>query len=54
MIAYGQFINEIVGFLIVALAVFLLVKQVNRLKRPAASRTRDDEGLPVLFDGVFR
>ncbi|HLG57850.1 MAG TPA: large conductance mechanosensitive channel protein MscL [Vicinamibacterales bacterium] len=32
VIAYGQFINEIVGFLIVALVVFLIVKQVNRLK----------------------
>jgi large conductance mechanosensitive channel len=32
VIAYGQFINEIVGFLIVALAVFLLVKQVQRLQ----------------------
>jgi large conductance mechanosensitive channel len=32
VIAYGQFINEIVSFLIVALAVFLLVKQVNRLR----------------------
>jgi large conductance mechanosensitive channel len=32
VIAYGQFINEIVSFLIVALAVFLLVRQVNRLK----------------------
>ena len=45
VIAYGQFINEIVGFLIVALAVFLLVKQVNRLKRPApaaaAAPTKD-------------
>ena len=41
VIAYGQFINDIVSFLIVALAVFLLVKQVNRLKsgleRPAAA-----------------
>src|SRR5262245_21867872 len=37
VIAYGQFINDIVGFLIVALAVFLLVKQVNRLKRPSAT-----------------
>ena len=36
VIAYGQFINEIVSFLIVALAVFMIVKQVNRLKRPAA------------------
>jgi large conductance mechanosensitive channel len=33
VIAYGQFINEIVSFLIVALAVFLLVRQVNQLKR---------------------
>jgi large conductance mechanosensitive channel len=32
VIAYGQFINDIVGFLIVALAVFLLVKQVNRIR----------------------
>jgi len=35
VVAYGQFVNEIVSFVIVALAVFLLVKQVNRLKRPA-------------------
>jgi large conductance mechanosensitive channel len=48
VIAYGQFINDIVSFLIVALAVFLLVKQVNRIKsaydRPApavAPTTRD-------------
>ena len=44
VIAYGQFINEIVSFLIVALAVFLIVKQVNRLKRPAptaAPATKD-------------
>jgi large conductance mechanosensitive channel len=32
IIAYGQFINEIVSFLIVALAVFILVKQVNRIR----------------------
>jgi large conductance mechanosensitive channel len=48
VIAYGQFINDIVSFLIVALAVFLLVKQVNRIKsaydRPAPAvvpTTRD-------------
>lgn len=35
VIAYGQFINEIVGFLIVALAVFIIVKQANRLRGPA-------------------
>lgn len=45
VIAYGQLINDAIGFLIVALAVFLLVKQVNRIKSsvdrsdPAASPT---------------
>jgi len=32
-INYGQFINAIIRFIIVALAVFILVKQVNRLTR---------------------
>ena len=40
VIAYGQFVNDVISFLIVAFAVFVLVKQVNRIKsgleRPAA------------------
>jgi large conductance mechanosensitive channel len=40
---YGVFINEMVSFLIVAFAVFLLVRAINRLKRqevaPAAAPT---------------
>jgi large conductance mechanosensitive channel len=32
VIAYGQMINDVIGFIIVAFVVFLLVKQVNRLK----------------------
>jgi large conductance mechanosensitive channel len=31
---YGIFINTIIEFLIVAFAIFMVVKQVNRLKRP--------------------
>jgi large conductance mechanosensitive channel len=34
-IAYGAFINTVVNFLIVAFAIFLLVKQVNRFQKPA-------------------
>jgi large conductance mechanosensitive channel len=44
VIAYGQFVNDIIGFLIVAFAVFVLVKQVNRLKRepaPAPPSTKE-------------
>lgn len=32
VIAYGQFINDVITFLIVAFVVFLLVKQVNKIK----------------------
>jgi large conductance mechanosensitive channel len=41
---YGVFLNTVLEFLIVAFVVFLLVKQVNRLRRepaPAAPTTRD-------------
>src|SRR5215467_6573534 len=32
VIAYGQFLNEVISFLIIAFAVFLVVKSVNRLR----------------------
>jgi large conductance mechanosensitive channel len=43
---YGLFINSIVTFLIVAFAVFLLIKQINSMKRqeepaPAAPATKE-------------
>ena len=44
-INYGLFINTIIDFVIVAFAVFLLVRQVNRLARkpePAAAPTTKD------------
>jgi large conductance mechanosensitive channel len=33
VVAYGAFINQIINFLIVSFAIFLLVKQVNKLKK---------------------
>jgi len=44
VIAYGQLLNDIISFLIVALAVFIIIKQVNRLKGPepaAAAATKE-------------
>ena len=37
VIAYGSFLNSLVNFLIMAFAIFLLVKQANRLKKPVAA-----------------
>ena len=44
-ISYGVFVNTIVSFVIVAFAVFMVVRQVNRMKRaeeaPAEPTTRE-------------
>lgn len=37
LIKYGLFLNAIIKFLITAFAIFLLVKGVNTLKKPAAA-----------------
>ena len=39
VIAYGQLLNDIVTFLIVAFAVFVVVKQASRFKAPEAPAT---------------
>ncbi|NTV11994.1 MAG: large-conductance mechanosensitive channel protein MscL, partial [Zoogloea sp.] len=33
LLKYGRFINTVIDFLIIALAIFLAVKAINRLKR---------------------
>jgi len=37
VLAYGAFLNDVVNFLIVAFAVFLIVKQANRFRTLAAT-----------------
>ena len=44
VVAYGAFLNDVIGFLVVAFSVFLIVKSVSRLKRPepaAAPTTKE-------------
>ena len=52
VIAYGQLINDAIGFLIVALAVFVLVKQVNRLKRPAETASAPARHCPYCVSTI--
>jgi large conductance mechanosensitive channel len=40
VIAYGQLLNDIVGFVIVGFAVFILIKQVNRMRADKPATTR--------------
>ena len=44
VIAYGQFLNTVINFVIVAFVIFLIVKQATRFQRkpaPAAVTTKD-------------
>ena len=53
VIAYGTFLNTIINFLIVAFAVFLLVKQANRFKEPApASAPPATKDCPFCLSAV--
>ena len=40
VIAYGLFLNEVVNFLIVAFAIFMIVKQTNRFKKAPPVSTK--------------
>ncbi len=44
VIAYGVFINAVIEFLVVALAIFVVIRQINRLKAkpaPASPTTKE-------------
>lgn len=41
VIAYGTFINDIISFIIVAFAVFIVIRQLNRFKKAEAATTKD-------------
>jgi large conductance mechanosensitive channel len=48
VIAYGQFINTVINFLIIAFVIFMIVKQANRFKKPAPA-----PAAPVTKDCPF-
>ena len=52
VIAYGAFLNDVVNFLIVAFAIFLIVKQANRLKKPAPMATPTTKECPFCMSSI--
>jgi large conductance mechanosensitive channel len=43
LFAYGSFITAVINFLILALIIFIMVKQVNRLKTPPTAPAPPEE-----------
>jgi large conductance mechanosensitive channel len=52
VIAYGTFINTVINFLIVSFVIFMLVKQVNRMKRPAPAAAPTTKDCPFCLNTV--
>ena len=52
VIGYGSFLNAIVQFLLLAFVIFLLIKQVNRLRRPAANAAPTTKDCPACCMSV--
>jgi large conductance mechanosensitive channel len=49
---YGLFLNTIIEFLIVAFAIFLLVKQLNRLQKPAPAPAPATKDCPFCTSAI--
>ena len=56
VIAYGRFLNDVFSFLIIAAAVFVMVKQVNRIKssidKPAPSAAPTTKECPFCASTI--
>jgi large conductance mechanosensitive channel len=51
-INYGLFLNNIIDFLIVAFAIFLLIRQVNRWNKPAPAATPTTKDCPYCATAI--
>jgi large conductance mechanosensitive channel len=49
---YGIFLNQIINFAIVAFAIFILIKQINRLHRPASAPAPTTKDCPYCLSAV--
>ena len=51
-INYGLFINTIINFLIVGFVIFLVVKAVNKMKKPAPAAPVTTKDCPYCFTAI--
>jgi large conductance mechanosensitive channel len=51
-INYGVFINTIINFIIVALAIFVVIKQVNAMKRKPAPQEPNKKDCPYCRESI--
>lgn len=52
VIAYGNFINTLISFLIIAFAVFLVVRQINRMRREPDAEIPSTKECPYCASAI--
>ncbi len=51
-INYGNFINNIIIFLVIAVVVFLLIRTINKLQRPQPAAAPTEKECPYCFSNI--
>jgi len=52
VLAYGQFLNAVINFLIIALVVFLVVRAASKLQKPAAEPAPSTKDCAYCFTPI--
>jgi len=52
VVKYGLFLNTILDFLIVAFAIFMVIKQMNRLKKPVEAAPPSTRDCPLCLSAI--
>jgi large conductance mechanosensitive channel len=49
---YGSFINAVIDFLIIGLVIFLLIRAINRMQKPAPAASPQTRDCPFCFSTI--
>jgi len=52
VIAYGQFLNTVVNFLIIAFVIFLVVRVANKMQKPAEAPAPSTKNCPYCSTAI--
>lgn len=52
LLAYGVFVNTVIEFLIIAFVIFMIVKQVNRFKKPEEAPAATTKNCPECCTAI--
>ncbi len=52
VLSYGLFLNSVLDFIIIAMAIFIVIKQLNRFKTPACEVPADTKECPFCMTSI--